>query len=331
MTTTAAPPSRGRDRRIALLKPASLPDERVAHAMQLLNSMLWAFKGATASPWITVTPDEAEVIVVHRDDRDQRLRAWKASGKILVEIATSERANSVGSHSLVYPFRAAQVLALLEELDEEIATGTASTPALSESWSFSQALRNLREPRDRKTWLVARHADAPVLWVRCDAEIYRADASTLQSIRGGSIPWRALTLQETSHWPEGLAERAAAELVWFAAFHASDQLAPWLSPHSRYRLTRWPDFSSIRPPATQIRIAAALSAAQLNLEQLASRARVSQEEASRTLSALDACSAIASEVPAPAPAPQSQWVVPQPRGGISAFLRNVRKHLGLGI
>ena len=111
-------PSAGRpDRRIALVKPATATDERVAHALQLLDSILWAFQGTTRSTWKVGEPNVADVIVLHEADTDKRATALRASGKLVVEIATAAPADLAAENVLVYPFRAQQVLVLLERLD----------------------------------------------------------------------------------------------------------------------------------------------------------------------------------------------------------------------
>jgi hypothetical protein len=75
-------PSNRPDRRIALLKPKISRDGKAAHAMQLLSSMLWAFKGTTRSVWETSGPEEADVAVFHADDAaDVRVAHWQANGK----------------------------------------------------------------------------------------------------------------------------------------------------------------------------------------------------------------------------------------------------------
>src|SRR5438105_3498218 len=103
-------------RRIALVKPASVVEEKITHALQLFDSILWAFQGTTRSTWTLVAPEAAEVIVVHEGDPDQRIPAWRAGGKLIVEIAVRDSP----SCALVYPFRAAQALALLERLDGQL-------------------------------------------------------------------------------------------------------------------------------------------------------------------------------------------------------------------
>src|SRR5579862_3267617 len=110
-------PAGGSERRIALFKPASAADERVTHAMQLLDSILWAFQGTTRSTWKVTSADVAEVVVIYAQDYDARIDEWRNSGKIVVEIATEGLADPAVQNRLVYPFRAQQVLVLLERLD----------------------------------------------------------------------------------------------------------------------------------------------------------------------------------------------------------------------
>ncbi len=316
------------------------------HAMQLLSSMLWAFKGTTRSTWTTASPDEADVIVFHRDDQDERVADLLARGKLAVEIATLADRDSPGSRALVYPFRAAQALELLERLDMELASGEDLKEAVgrhletlepqarkNDPWSFVEALRATRALDDPHAWLVASTAEAPIIWVRARGTTYLAAPATVQTLRLGALKLTDLELRQGAPPTEHSTPRHEAELSWFAAYHASDRLAPWLSPSARYRITRWPDFGAIRPAASQIRVVAALAAVPSDLLQIAERAHVPTEEAVRTLNALATSGSVIIADPgtAPAPAVKLSSMAAESRGGLTAFLRNVRKHLGLGV
>ena len=123
-------------RRIALVKPASVADDKVAHAIQLFDSILWAFQGTSRTSWTVVTPEAADAIVVYEADPDQRISGWRADGKLIVEFAVAEPTSA----ALLYPFRAAQVLALLERLDTQLkALSETPAPALKgavDPWCF---------------------------------------------------------------------------------------------------------------------------------------------------------------------------------------------------
>jgi hypothetical protein len=96
--------------------------ERVAHALQLLDSILWAFQGTTRSTWKIGAPEVADVVVIHEADTDKHATTWKSSGKLIVEIATEARVDTIAPNLLVYPFRAQQVLVLLERLDTQLSS-----------------------------------------------------------------------------------------------------------------------------------------------------------------------------------------------------------------
>jgi len=308
--------------------------------------MLCAFKGATTSAWIISSPEDADVIVVHGEDQDERIANWKSGGRLVVEIATnpsfewSEQGALNESFQLDYPFRGAQVLALLEQLETQLISSPAingvvepplSTAGDNVSWNFVEALRNLQPSSYSDVWFVACDANSPLLWLESSREVYVAEPAVVQDIRSGAVDLTELILEETPLKPDDLSERPAMELIWFAAYYASDRLAPWLDPFSRYRMTRWPDFGSIHPPVTQIRVAAALSADEIDVGEIAARARVSLEEATRTLNALSVCAVLVSATQTrPARLLRPKWSVPELRGGLLALVRNVRKHLGLG-
>jgi hypothetical protein len=321
-------------RRIALVKPASVAEEKVTHALQLFDSILWAFQGTTRSTWTLVAPEAAEVIVVYQGDPDQRISDWRTNGKLVVEFAITESTTA----ALVYPFRAAQALALLERLDLQLnSPGEAQSgeqAAVADSrkvdpWSFVETLRTIREVQNSEAWLVARDGKVPYLWLRADGAIYAAEQSTIQAIRRGTLNLARLNVEKSALPEGGPASRAGTELSWFAAYYASAELAPWLKPTIRYRVTRWPNFGLIRPLPSHIRVAAALASMPARPDEIATRAHVSAEEAIRALNALAVANvvvAVNTDV-----APPAKVVPPtvEPRGGFGSFLRNVRKHLGL--
>ena len=326
-------------RRIALVKPASVVEEKITHALQLFDSILWAFQGTTRTPWTLVAPEAAEVIVVHEGNPDQRIPTWRAAGKLIVEI--SVRVNPSPAPALVYPFRASQALALLERLDGQLnsqdgpqeadtsrAAGVASRS--HEPWSFVETLRTIAEVQNSETWLVARDARVPCLWLRADGVLYAAEQPTIQAIRRGKLNLASLNLQKSAR-PEGGPSRAGTELSWFAAYHASTGLAPWLKPTARYRVTRWPNFGLIRPLPSHIRVAAALASTPALADEVAARASVSVEEATRTLNALSVANVLVAVDDERVPMELPSLPTVAPRAGLAAFLSNVRKHLGLGV
>ena len=334
-------PAGGSERRIALFKPASVADERVTHAMQLLDSILWAFQGTTRSTWKVTPADVADVVVISAEDHDARIDGWRNSGKIVVEIATEGLADPAVQNRLVYPFRAQQVLVLLERLDALLdpgagpaaASGAAvQTEAPTDPWAFVEALRTLRSVQNSQTWLVGRHGRAPVLWLRGDAVSYATDSATVQAIRRGTLTLSTISLQKGADPAGGPTQRSGMELSWFAGYYASAQLAPAVKAGARYRMSQWPNFGLIRPLPSQLRVAAGLSSAAADLEEIIARAKVTSEEAIRTLNALYACEVlIAVESTGKAAPAVAATSVAQPRGGFTSFLSRVRKHLGLGV
>ena len=327
-------------RRIALVKPASVVEEKITHALQLFDSILWAFQGTTRPIWTLVAPEAAEVIVVHEGNPDERIPAWRAAGKLIVEI--SVRDNPSPPPALVYPFRAAQALALLERLDGQLNSQGAPQeanpgphagvePRSHEPWSFVETLRTIAEVQNSEAWLVARDAKVPCLWLRADGALYAAEQATVQGIRRGTLNLAGLNLQKGARPEGGPRSRAGTELSWFAAYHASAGLAPWLKPAARYRVTRWPNFGLIRPLPSHIRVAAALASAPASAGEVAARASVSIEEATRTLNALAVSNVLVAVAGEEASVPTPRVSAVAPRVGFGAFLSNVRRHLGLGV
>lgn len=335
--------SRRRDRRIAFVKSPAPQDAKVAHAMQLLTSMLWAFKGTTRSAWEIASPEEADVIVFHADAPDGRLPEWQASGKLALEIATAPQPGAIGSRTLVYPFRAARAFALLEQLDAELESAAALNYAMSshtgefkrpapgeESWSFVDALRTLRAYSGGERWWVVYREAEPVLWVKSGGVVYLADPAVVESLRQGTLQLHEMRMQSGAPPANGAQLRGGSELIWFAAYYTSNRLAVALSDSARYRIARWPNFGAIRPPVAQIRVVAALSARAVDLGEVASLARIPVTDAARTLNALSALGLLLpaesdTESVVAARAPATPTV-----NALGALLRNIRRHLGLG-
>ena len=333
------------DRRIALLKPTGAIDERITHALQLMESIIWAFHGTTHSTWRLASVDSADVLVFHEGDTDERIEQWKSQGRPVVEIAVQSRLDSDTPNLLVYPFRAAQVLVLLERLETQL-TSTLEVLVLDEStmalastnqdpWSFVEGLRTLRSVQNSEAWLVGRDARTPVLWVRGDAATYAAEPITVQAIRRGALNPNNLTLEKGSAPTGGQAPRSGMELSWFTGYHASDHLAPSLSIAASYRMSSWPNFGLIRPSASQMRVAAVLAAAAVDLSEIIKRAGVTADEATRTLNALCACGVLVGVSPSEAGTAVSagtrrRRAASETRAGLARLLANVRKHLGLG-
>lgn len=324
------------ERRIALV-----PGESGRQAMQLVESMLWAFQGTMRSNWVAVkSADAADVLVVGAAADDSRVKDWKARGKPVIVIVVGDQPVPSGDHVLVYPFRATQLLQLLNALDTKLhvpADGKppAAAPAAPaskstgrEAWSFVEALRTLREVQNSEVWLAASQGSAPVLWIKGDGSEYATDIGTLQEIRRGTFSFSALRLRQSPP-PAHRSFRPCAELAWFAGYHASTELAPWLDPNAQFRVTRWPNFGLIRPIPSQIRITALLTAGALKIDEITRRTSIVRVEAIRTLNALEASNVLAVAEGAPAAPKRASASGPQPPGGLSAFLRLVRKHLGL--
>ena len=332
---SAAPLSR----RIALLKPAAATDERINQALALLDSIVWACRGTTRSTWTVAPPEAADVVVVHQNDGDERIPLWRSQGKPVIEISTASPSDAAPPGVLVYPFRTAQVLALLNTLDEHLKSGElpaqepsvqTQAPKLTDPWGFIDALRTLRSVQNSEAWLVGREARMQVLWLRGDGATYAADTGAVEALRNGSLNPNKLTLQKGAEPSGALPQRSGIELSWFAGYHASGQLAPALNAATRYRIGSWPNFGLIRPLPSQLRVAAVLASMAGNLREISARAKVSAEDATRTLNALHACDALVAAQSGEAPAAVRQPMVPEPRGGLAKFLSNLRKHLRIG-
>ena len=329
------------ERRIALIGPERVSEQRAAQAMKLLGSMFWAFKETERCNWTVYPPESADVVVVSHTVDPERFAAWKRSGKLMVVVAPDIDADidpgMLAAPVLVYPFRAAEVLNLLGRLEQQLisscepheilALESGNGGAANESatpWAFVETLRTLREVQNAEAWIEGRDGNTALLWLKGDGSYYAAEPSIVHAIRRGAIDLSWLHLRGGSPPPDGPAVRAGIELAWFAGYHASEKPAPWLNPDKRFRLARLPEFDLIRPSHSQLRIVDILAETASDLTELAACSHVSLEEATRTLNALAACDVLA--LPA-SPGPSSALklvttqVVAALTRGLSALLR----------
>jgi hypothetical protein len=342
------------ERRIALIKPAVAEQDRAALAMKLLDSVLWVFKGTTQSNWTVCPAEAAQVVVVHQDEPAGHIARWRNEGKLIVVISTDSAASPLSPYALSYPFPTVQVLRILEQLDAELDSGVRTERARSnapthnpnfnnrgdggdrhgsDAWGFVDSLRTLRLINNADAWFVGKGASGSVVWVRGDGSRYCCDSATARAIRLGTRNLNGLTLHKATS-PPGVNPRAGSELAWFAGYHASTALAPWLSEHETLRLIRWPDFGRVQPDdpllrAAQLRVLAALDAAPATATQLCTRTGASPEIIVRTVNALASCELVERATTAATSVANSQAASPVPAGRLKQFLRNMRKHLGL--
>lgn len=319
------------DRSIALWKaPGS---GAPTHPLQLFESMLWALQGATRSSWVNVSsPDLADVVVVHEADRSQRVDLWQRSGKTVIVIVSQVDMSPTEEHRLTYPFRVTQVRELLNALDLKLAAPSGAQKRdgdAGETWSFLKTLRTLQEVQNAEVWLVGKRGATPVLWLKGDCSEYSVDPETLQALREGRLNCNEIRLQSGQALGAHRTVRPAEELAWFCGYHSPPELAPWLAAGERYGIHRWPNFGLIRPNAAQLRVTALLAETALTVEQLATRAHVTADEAVRNLNALSACALL---IPAVgyATAAESRRRVTEPVAGLKSLLRLMRKHFALG-
>jgi hypothetical protein len=320
-------------RRIALLKPARTAGESCEHALRLFDSILWALRGTTRKPWSVCAPAQAEVIAIHHEESAERVAYWREQGKVIVALSTSGGECELADRSIVYPFRASEVVALLQRLDDEL---DERTPARGErpmavgDWDVAEALRALHAEGNTDVWMALGTDDAPFLWVRGDAAIYRGSAGIRRALRQGTLPLRGARLRQAD-MPRDLPDYSGEELAWFAGYHAGSTLAPWLDERTCYRLRRWPDFGLLRArdgvtATAQLRVAAALDAMPSEPAALARRARAPREPTVRTLNALSLCRLIET-VGSQARTNRTVYADAGPLAGFRQFFRRLRKHL----
>jgi hypothetical protein len=340
----SVPPAQRRIALVGRADAATSGDERTQHAMRLFDTMLWVLKGTTRDAWAMATPEDADIVVVHRDDA-REVASWRSRGKLVVEI-THDQAADGGAHVLNYPFPAKRVLELLEKLSGELDSRGVAMPARKsgaslesvppraapsqDRWALAESLRTLRAVRNDALWLVARDGVEPVLWMRGDGALYFATEPFTAALRADPTLVPRLELRDGYPPPKTrVRERPGTEFFWFAGFGAGEVLAPWLNAQARYRVTAWPDFGVIRPDAGVLRAVALLAAQPQDPQSLATGARISLGQAHRVLNALSLCEVLTTAA-ATSAGNANASAIAQPRGGFAGFLRKLRGHLGLG-
>jgi len=120
------------------------------------------------------------------------------------------------------------------------------------------------------------------------------------------------------------------ELEWtFWICSRSPWLRPELSPEKRYRLRRWPDFGRLPHYQSDIRMASALMAQPLTLQQVRERAGVLPETVMNFLNATYAVGALVEFDEPAAPAAPRPAVAPAAPTGLRALIANLRRKFGL--
>jgi hypothetical protein len=116
-------------------------------------------------------------------------------------------------------------------------------------------------------------------------------------------------------------------LLWVMGLHSfQDDRAFWLRPGDHYRLTRWPDLTSLDHTMDQMRMIAMLGNITLSVEQLAVAADVPLAHAQRLVNALSLMGVLESAVEARAAA--NAQAVP-PASGHRGLFSRLREKLGL--
>ena len=204
-----------------------------------------------------------------------------------------------------------------------------SSAEIGTSGALLEATRTVRTVRNSTFWLAARIDGAPLFWIRGDGALYSGSPNARTALREGKLASANVTIERVTTPRETATAYPGDELAWFAGYHASASPAPWIGEHS-YRLIRWPDFGRLRSPdaltaTCQLRVLSALDALPATAQELSKRARVTREQATRTLSALVLCGFV--EQQATQTAQRVQFSGARPAGGFRQFFRSLRKHL----
>jgi hypothetical protein len=272
--------------------------------------------------WKSSTIEHADVLLAYTDGRPGVLDTWYATGKPAI-LVIDDRANwPAAPFVLRYPFRVMQLLALLDGIAEHLRARAAPAPRDNTAWAAAEDLRRLTTQAGERGWHVAAAGEREELWIGEGHAC--ASAAVWRGLREG-----ALRLGPFGHHaaaaPVDAQRGAIADVAWFAGIHGRDELAPWLSADSAYRLRRWPDFGRLGGAAALLDLAAAAAARPCTPGELAARAACTVAQANRFLSAaslaglLVAATREDSGAHASAAAPARGWM---------SFIHDLRRQLG---
>lgn len=268
--------------------------------------------------WEITSADVADVIIC----TPQSLSQWHqdvASEAIIVCLVHEQQQALSGSLVLHAPIRAAEFIQVLSRCDQLLSSresmtyvprphrdsGGVDTPssALETNLLVDEIHRQrqhhhfLNVSQDGRSWLQIDYLTERYIWLAADDE--RVPATVADSavtwgefcavVGGVAQDWTFRSSQqrvcETAHpnW------QPLQSLLWGLAYGPLAKHSLPVSDSKRYRLACWPDFGSLRPDATDLRLAAYASTRAYTIAELSRFAGVDQERVKGFLHACQCC------------------------------------------
>jgi len=286
-------------------------------ASRAFRSMLGIVQGRAAAHWQLTEPAQADVVLTPPGHD-----GTAATAKAVVYVVEERNAWLDAPFVLRHPFRVMQLLSLLDAIATQLQSTspqkrTGATVAVN-----AQSLRQLLAQGNLSRWHVAEDTQGERLWVGAHAAAAAPAAlAALKTGRfrpGGFVP-------ATGEPDAACASMPRQDAAWYIGYHATPDLAPWLSAHSAYRLLRWPDFGRIAPAPSMLRLSAAAATAAMTPAALAAATQLPAAEVNRFLAAASLAGLLAA-APRSELAPRTPHASP---GSWTRLLGGLRRRLGM--
>lgn len=296
-----------------------------AHAFR---SMLDVLVGRMSCAWELVDSiHDADVVVT--GDPGRLVPPPALNGKRIVAISESVdvRLRQYTPYVLTHPFRVMQVLAILDEVAEDLKRPELHIVRGPEigCWDFAESVRALAGGIASLTWHRAHTTEGGEVLVTGNLQGFACEGGVYEQVRSGSTRLSRLSVATMQGIAARYVRRPFAELLWHNAWHASTTLAPWLDSGACFRIREWPDFGVIAPTRQQLQLVAAMAHRAFSRAQLTRLAEAETSEVDRLLNALSLCDLLGVEKNLAAP---GRAAAPLP-GFLRVALGSLRRSLKL--
>jgi len=304
-------------------------------------SMIGIMQSMASVDWRQSEPKEADLLMIASD------QGAPASTQPYVVVYRNGEPKPASRYSLSLPFRAMQLMSLLEE----IVTTTHSTlnrtqviqKELAKSAASHVATTNkTKAPFDYKLWqqmadLMVADAEAGyysaqtsvgVIYIEPRSREFFANEAQLQQLETSALQLSYLG-EKLTQIPENLIARPVFLLSWYTP-ESVESLFLWLRGDVRFKLLRWPHLGFFPRSRERLTLCALLSKHALTFEQLSNMTAASDQALNQFLNAC-AVNGLLEVKPLEPQAPQvAPKVQTTPKTGrFGSMIKSLRSRLGL--
>jgi len=286
-------------------------------ASRAFHSMLGIVQGRAAAHWQLTDPAQADVLLT---PTQHERSAIAGIGKAIVLVVEERNAWLDAPFVLRHPFRVMQLLSILDAVSVQLHPAHIERPPAG--WAGAQSLRQLLAQGNTSQWHVAEGGAGKRLWI--GARSAAATPAALVALKAGSFAHGEF-LPSANTPEDDCVALPRQDAAWYVGYHASTELAPWLSAHASMRLRRWPDFGRIEASLAAFRLSAETALAATTPAALAMSTRVADAEVHRFLNAASLAGLLV-VAPRSEAAPRAPHAMP---GGWTRLLGGLRRRLGM--